>query len=138
MPGIQYKFQHGPTTHQAAAPIVGGQVVVPDPTDDTLIRPAGAGATNVIGVALNDALPAGSDDDLVYSTVRPDVALANSPMVVPVVFAAAATYGDHVVAADAGQVTPATAAVDSRLIIGKVVDKGDVPANGVAHIRLNV
>lgn len=136
MAGVPVRLRMGPDTYQVSAAVVGGQLVVP--TTGGKIGPAGASALTVLGVALNDALPAGSDVDTTFSTVRPDVAVAYGPAEVRVTYTAAAVFGAKLMAAAAGQVTPVTADGDPRLIVGICTEPAGVGAAGVGRMRISV
>lgn len=129
MPGIPVVFKHGQRTFTPAdnAVITGGMVV--EAVAGGRIQKAGAGSVKVLGVALNDAI---APEDLVTSATtgadgRPVVSSAVLPtnvtvvsggQEVPVTYAANAAFGDKLIAAANGTVTPAGATPDARTIIG--------------------
>lgn len=127
MSGVPIKFKTGPRTYDPVELILGGQVV--EARAAGRVGVAGAGSTKVLGVAVTDA----TSRDLVSTepaTVagRPVLTAAILPVVVPVAFAgdvvegvtyaAAAAFGDKLIAAANGQVTPAGATPDARTIVG--------------------
>jgi hypothetical protein len=67
----------------------------------------------------------------------PEVAVINDGFV-PVKFAAAAAFGDRLIAAAAGTVTPAGATPDARTIVGFCAELAGVALNGTGLMRVNV
>lgn len=135
MAGVLPVYERGPATYTANVPITGGQLVMPD-TGGT-IKPATAGATTVLGVARDDALPAGSGSPLNLGTARPEVAVYTGPEEVPVTFAANAAFGVKVKAAANGQVTPWVSGTDAAdLIVGHVTDPAGATSGSTARIKL--
>ncbi|WP_027947211.1 hypothetical protein [Amycolatopsis taiwanensis] len=130
----------GPDTCEVSAAVTGGQLVVPDGTTGK-VKPAGAGATNVLGVALTDAQPAGSAPTNPISTAWPDPYTSVADDVdVRVTYAAAANYGDRLKAAANGQVTPFVGGTDTdfRLIIGRCTEPKGVASGAVGRARIDV
>lgn len=136
MAGVPVRLRLGPDTFQVSAAVTGGQLVVP--TTGGKVGPAGAGALTVLGCALNDALPAGSDVDTTFSTVRPDVSVAYGPAEVTCTYAASAAFGQKLIAAANGQVTPAGATPDAATIIGICTERGGVGSGLTGRVRLTV
>ena len=149
MPSIPQVTKTGPRTYVPAvgAPVTGGQVV--EARAGGRIGPAAAGSTTFLGVALQDA---SAPESLVYdpTTVngRPllntnlapqNVAVAYAGVEVPVVFAAACAFGQAVICAANGQVTPAGAAPDARTIVGRCTAPNGVSGAGqVGLVRLGI
>ncbi|WFN94164.1 hypothetical protein [Gordonia sihwensis] len=149
MSGIAQVTKGGPKTFTPAEGevITGGQVV--EARDGGRIGVAGAGSVTVLGVALTDALsPEGfpgenSTDALgrpVVSAVAvpTNVAVAYGATEVKVTYAEAAKFGDKLVAAANGAVTPAAyeGGVDARAIVGTCTEPGGVASGSVGLIRL--
>lgn len=134
----------GPKTFTPAEQILGGQVV--EARAASRIGVAGAGSLKVLGVALTDAI----NPEAVTSTPttvngRPllnaaalptRVAVAYSGDEVPVTYAAAAAFGDKLIAAAAGQVTPAGLNPDARTIVGTCTAPAGVLAAAVGLMRI--
>jgi hypothetical protein len=130
--------------------IYGGQVVegFTDGARGGRIRPAGAGSTRHLGVAVTDAR---SPEDVTAALGTPgtvdgrplvnfapfptNVTVVASGIEVPVVYAAAANFGDELICAANGQVTPAGATPDSRTIVGKCTAPAGVGAGTVGLMR---
>lgn len=109
----------GPQTYTAVEAIARGQVVegraggIPAGGSWGPVGVAGTGSSNVIGVALKSAAPAGTYDptgqplDVAHIVgVPPEVPVAVAPMTVAVKFNAAASFGQRVMAGPTGTVTP--------------------------------
>jgi hypothetical protein len=148
MSGVPIVFKQGPRTYTPAdnSVITGGDVVIAAATTDknnARCAVAGAGALNVVGIALNDAIapedvvttPTGTPPVLAAVPQVTKVAVAYGGMEVDgVTYAADASEGDALVAAANGDVTPFTgfsatagnANVDFRLIIGWCAEPGGV------------
>lgn len=152
MPAIPQVTKGGPRTYVAAAgvSITAGQVV--EARAGGRIGPAADGSLVVLGVALQDAI---APEDLVTTpttvggrqvlntAVLPqNVAVAYSGVEVPVVYAAAASFGQALVAAANGQVRPydPTAAPGhadtANRIIGRCTAPAGVAAGATGLIRL--
>lgn len=135
MAGVRPNMERGPATYVANVAIAGGQLVMPD-TGGT-IKPATAGATSVIGVAADDALPASARTATNFATFRPEVAVYSAPAEVPVTFAATTLFGAKVKAAANGQVTPWITGTDAAdLIVGRCTEPAGVSAAGVGRLKL--
>lgn len=144
MPSIVQKFKTGPRTYPAVEAIVGGQLCEARATSGGGAGVAAAGSVKVLGVALDDANPTGTPSAPTIVGGRPslsavvvptDVAVAYNE-IVPVTYAANAAFGDPLVAAANGQVTPAGATPDARTIVGRCEERGGVTAGnvGLAYI----
>lgn len=137
MPGIAQVTKTGPRTYtpKAGVSIKGGQLV--EGTTGGRIQPAAAGSFKVVGVALTDAI---APDDLVLAPTtggdgRPvlntavlptKVACAYGGIEVPVTYAANAAFGELLIAAANGTVTPAGATPDARTIVGRCTEQAGV------------
>lgn len=134
MPEVQVQFGYPglQITYSVAEAIVGGQLVERR-AGSRLVGVAGAASVKVAGVARWD-VPAtrttiqqaqvGDGDEL-------DVARGG---VLKVTFAAAANEGDKLIAAAAGQVTPAGSSADPRTIVGEAFEAVASGAVGRAYI----
>lgn len=104
------------------------------------IGPAAAGSLKFMGVALYDATSpeavvtsptlVGGRQVLNAAPLATEVAMAGVGDEVPVTYAAAATFGDRLICAANGQVTPAGAAPDARTIVGKCTQPAGVAGAG--------
>lgn len=143
----------GPRTYTPAEVITGGQLVEGRATPAIVagigasgarVGVAAAASTKVLGVALTDAQP----PEAVVTTAttvngRPQLAAFVLPVVVPVAYsgdevpvtyAATAAFGDPLIAAANGQVTPAGATPDARTIVGRCTNPGGVAAGGTVGL----
>lgn len=141
MAAITAKFQEGSITCDVTEAVVGGQLV--EARSATLHnaaqRPVGvaaAGSLVVVGVALLDAQP---DDTALSGVPLYPLPKATSVAIegdVPVTYAASATYGQFLIAAANGQVTPAGATPDMRTVVGKCSQAGGVASGQVGRMRI--
>lgn len=129
MSGVAQYRKAGPRTYTPAsgAIIKGGQVV--EAVAGGRIQPAGAASVKTLGVALTDAIApeqvvtgpttdaSGRPVTAMYSAPT-TVACADRGIEVTVTYAANANFGDRLVAAANGTVTPAGATPDARQIVG--------------------
>jgi hypothetical protein len=143
MTSIQPRFTNGPRTYTAGEAIDGGQLV--EARAGSVIGVAGAGSLKVLGVAQKAASPTGNAVRTADATGYVDMTLGAPPEVavindgfVPVKFAAAAAFGDRLIAAAAGTVTPAGATPDARTIVGFCAELAGVALNGTGLMRVNV
>lgn len=137
------KTKHGPKTFTPVEPIAGGQLV--EARAAGRIGVAAAGSVKVLGVAVTDAQspdaitgdPAIVNGRPVLNTaiLPPKVAVAYSGIEVPVTYVAAAAFGDKLVAAAAGKVTPAGATPDARTIVGTCTEPLGVAIGAVGLMR---
>lgn len=121
----------GPKSYPCVQATTGGQLVEGRSTSGGGVGPAAAGSVKVLGVALNDAVttlitdPVAGVLDTAPLGTRVNVAKS---VEVPVTYAAAAAFGDKLIAAANGQVTPAGATPDARTIVGECTEPGGVAA----------
>ncbi|AMS03496.1 scaffolding protein [Gordonia phage Guacamole] len=149
MPGIVQVTQRGPKTFTPAdnQVIKGGQLV--EARTGGRIGVAAAGSLKVLGVALTDAVapedfPGANGTDAIgrpvvsLAPIPTTVAVAYAGTEVKVTYAADATFGDKLIAAANGQVTPAGATPDARTIVGICTEPAgvDVSEKAVGLIRL--
>lgn len=143
MSAVPQVTKTGPRTYTPAEPILGGQLV--EARASSRVGVAAAGSIKVLGVALADAQ---SPDAVVTTpTIVNGSAVLNAailPIVVPVAFsgievpvtyAAAANFGDKLIAAANGQVTPAGATPDARTIVGTCSAPTGVALGAVGLMR---
>jgi hypothetical protein len=136
MPGVIPRYQKGPVTFTANAAITGGQLV--DPAAGGTVAPAAAGSNVCLGVAVTDAIPAATSQ--APTVPGASVAVNLSPIgqyvgvasegVWPVTYAASATFGQRLITAANGQVTPAAATPDARQVIGICYEPAGVTVSG--------
>lgn len=143
MAGVVPKFTTGPVTYKSGEKIVGGQVV--EARANGVVGVAAAGSTKVLGVATRDAIPAadrpGETTDIfgnpVYSDVEYGEYVAVGVGFYPVAYDAPAEFGQALIAAADGAVTPAAAAADAQTIIGYCAEVNGVAAPGVALAKIS-
>lgn len=141
MPGTPQVTKTGPRTYTPADNelIVGGHLV--EARAGGRIGVAAAASTKVLGVAIGDA-SAPEDQVLTPTTIggRPvlnavvpatEVAVVYGGVETAVEYAAAAAFGDLLVAASNGRVTPAGATPDARTIVGRCTAPAGVSGAGV-------
>lgn len=119
----------GPKSYPAAETVLGGQLVEGRTTSGGSVGVAAAGSFKVLGVSLNDAVATLVTDPvngiLNTAPLGTRVNVAKS-VEVPVKYAAAAAFGDKLIAASLGRVTPAGATPDARTIVGECTELGGV------------
>lgn len=143
MPGIPVTRKTGPRSFVPAETITGGQLV--EARAASRVGVAAAGSFKVLGVAIADAVTPESfqsgttvvngRDTLNAAPLPNRVALAYGGDEVPVVYVAAAAFGDKLIAAAAGQVTPAGLTPDARTIVGTCTVPEGVAAGAVGLMR---
>lgn len=136
MSGVNPVLWDGPDTMPVNVAVTGGQLVMPDSTTGK-VKPATAGATTVLGVALADAAPTSSQSPTNFSTARPDVAVAYGDIDVRVTYAANSAWGVKLMAAANGQVTPYVAGT-ADMIVGICAEPAGVSSGSVGRMRLCV
>lgn len=145
MTSIQPRFTNGPRTYEAGETVDGGQLV--EARAGEVIGVAAAGSLKVLGVAQKKATPAagavgvGREVDVngtLDVTLQPSEVAVISDGFVPVKYAAAAAFGDRLIAAANGQVTPAGAAPDARSIVGWCAELAGVALGEVGLTRINL
>jgi hypothetical protein len=130
MSGIAQYRKTGPRTYTPASgqTVTGGRVV--EAVAGGRIQHAGAGSVKHLGVALNDSIApeqvvngptTGADGRPVTAmySLPVNVAVADAGIEVKVTYAANANFGDWLICAAAGAVTPAGATPDARTIVGQ-------------------
>jgi hypothetical protein len=128
MPGVVPKFVGGPITYKVKATVHGGRLVeaAAADADGGVIQEAAAGSVKVLGIATKDARkavdPTTTDtfgSPITDVTQVTDEVAVGKGGVYPVTYAANAAFGDKLIAAANGTVTPAGAAPDARTIVGE-------------------
>ena len=145
MGSVLPKFTNGPANYEAAEVIAGGQLVEARAGGVELpaCGVAGAGSNKVIGVAQKDANPNGGAPvapvaGVLDQTLAPKEVAVISDGFVNVKYAAAAAYGDRLIAAAAGTVTPAGATPDARQVVGWCAAKDGVALGATGLTRINL
>lgn len=145
MASILPRFTDGPRTYEAVEALAGGVLVEARAggVDNPGCGIAAAGSLKVLGVAQKDANPLGGQPVAMAAgvldvTTAPREVAVISDGFVPVKYAAAAAYGDRLIAAANGSVTPAGATPDARTIVGWCAEKGGVALGGVGLTRINL
>lgn len=127
MGAIPIRRQTGPKSYAAAEAISGGQLVEGRAASKAGV--AAAGTFKCLGVATNDAVatlvtdPVNGVLDTAPTGTRVQVAKSCEA---PVKYAATAAFGDKLIAASNGRVTPAGATPDARTIVGECTEPGGV------------
>lgn len=142
MAGVIPRYTDGPVTCTVGEPVAGGLMV--EARAGGVVGVAAAGSLVALGVATTDATPpadAVSTDafgnTLVNTAGVSQYTAVASEGYYPVTFAAAATFGQALVCAANGQVTPAAAAADPRTIIGKCWEPNGVTAGAVGLAKID-
>lgn len=130
MAGINIVTRSGPKTFKAETAVTGGQIVV---AGDEGIRPAGADADRVLGVALTDAGPKTAPQPGVLVPQKPEhTAVAYAGAEVYLETTAQLAFGDKVAADEDGKAKLHAGAGD---VVGIVVETD--PSATRALVRLN-
>lgn len=138
------RTMEGPQSYEVAELVIGGQVV--EARANKLIGVAAAASNKVLGIATTDGIQEGGNTTVTTDAVgRPVVNAMPLPKTVSVaaggievagvLFAAAAEFGDALVAAANGAVTPAGATPDARQVVGRCTTPGGVAANARGRVR---
>jgi hypothetical protein len=133
MTGVIPTLRQGPATYQllnAGAPITGGQLVIPDPSNLGGIIPATAGAVDVLGVAGLDAQVRTNQDGqnpVVLSQQSPYIPVYYGGVEIPVTYNGACDFGRLLIAGANGTVVPYT---PPDIGLGGTIPNPSVPASG--------
>lgn len=111
--------------------VTAGQLVEPDAAT-AKVKPATAGTTKVLGVAVTNGYPAGSTPVLTFIQQSERVAVERNHEMY-VTFAADTLFGDRLIAAANGQVTPSGATPDARTLVGQCTEPAGVLAGAVGR-----
>lgn len=143
MAGVIPKFVHGPVTYKVTGTVRGGRLV--EAVDGGTVQEAAAGSLKVLGVATKDAKEGGSTFETadefgnpVYSMVEvTEYVAVGNPGYWPVQYAAAAEFGEALIAAADGTVTPAGATPDPLAVIGYCAEPDGVAEAGPGLAKIN-
>lgn len=127
MPGVVPKFVDGPITYKVKATVRGGRLAeaAAADVDGGIVQEAGAASVKVLGMATKDARkPVDPTSVDTFGNPITDVTMITDEVAVgqgvyPAVYAANANFGDVLIAAANGTVTPAGAAPDARTVVGQ-------------------
>lgn len=148
MSGVVPVHECGPITYSVAATkvVTGGQLV--EAVAGGTVQPAAANSTKVLGVATRDARAADGGDSGNTTYGQPFVDTSYPPPRVAVAhegtwkltYAAAANFGDRLVAAANGQVTVYNSAGGNTpdMIIGQCRERGNVAAGATGETLLKL
>jgi hypothetical protein len=134
MPGSYPTLQLGPATYEVSTTTTGGQLVAVDGTTGK-VKPTTAAADKCIGVALNDAVPAGSGSQLNYATARKEVAVAYGPAEVVLTATGAIAFGALVVAAAAGTCATVGSGTFDQ-VVGRCTEPAGIVGGATGRVRL--
>lgn len=132
MSGIVPVFEHGPITYEVVEAVTGGQLV--EARAGGKIGVAAAGSLVSLGVATKDAIPTTTDQQAAgvnYAPKPPYVAVGRNAFY-RITYAANANFGDALIVAANGQVTPAGATPDARTLVGYCADPNGAVAGSTA------
>ena|ERR1700756_1650937 len=138
MSGVYPVTQHGPDTHVVSATVTGGQLVFPDSSNAGMVKPTTgqADGTTCLGVALNDAVPAGSGSNLAFGTAPPTTSVAYGPATVLLTAGTGGVaYGQLVCAGAAGVVIAGTTPTLGQYV-GRCVEPAGIAAGSKGRVRL--
>lgn len=141
MSGANRTLQFGPATYEVNVAVTGGQLVMPDSTTGK-VKPTTAGALTVLGVAMADANPSGTNPTSPLNTAWPQslVAVGYGPGEFVLTYTGAAAFGVLLKAAAAGAVAPWVDGTDTdpATIVGRCTEPGGLSAAGTGRARLYV
>lgn len=135
MSGVYPVTQLGPDTYTVSATVTGGQLVFPDSSNPGMVKPTTGAVDGVLGVALNDAVPAGSGSNTAFGTAPSTTSVAYGPATVQLTASGNIVFGALVSSAAAGAVTSGgTPTYD--LIVGRCVEPAGITSGAKGRIRL--
>jgi hypothetical protein len=148
MPGLRPHLEHGPETYLANVNILGGQLVEPDSTTGK-IKPATAGSTACLGLAIGDAA---ATPGMVAATQdawgRYTAGAITPPNEVAVAYRGSwwikntsggtLAFGARLICAAAGAIAASGATPDARTVIGVVIEPGGIANNAEGRVRLTI
>ena len=136
MAGSYPVLQLGPATYEVSVAVTGGQVVMVDGTTGKVkVAAAAADGTTVIGVALDDAVPTGSGDNVHFGTARNKVAVAYGPAEVILKATGDIAFGAQVVCAVAGTVATVGAGTFGQ-VVGRCTEPAGITGGSTGRVRL--
>lgn len=149
MSGVRPYLCEGPETYEVSAAVTGGQGVEPDTSAGNAgkVKPWAAGTVKGLGVAETDAQPSTNtfgSGSTGYGSAFVDVSVPSNETAVRgdgvyyMTYAAAANFGDLLIAAANGQVTTYTNATTSTYdkVIGRCVEPLGVGVGASGRVRL--
>jgi hypothetical protein len=134
MSGVYPVTQLGPDTYTVSATVTGGQLVMVDGSTG-MVKPTTGVVSNVLGMAMNDAVPAGSGDGLHFGTAPPTTSVVYGPATVQLTASGAIAFGALVVSAASGQVATIGSGTFDQAI-GRCVEPAGISSGAVGRIRL--
>lgn len=144
MPGAHRNYERGPATYEVSVAVAGGLLVEPDGTTGK-VKLGTAGSLKILGVALQDGQPDGSNPVSPILDVgwpQKEIAVGYGDLDVDLTYTANCAFGTLLVAAAAGKVTPYTpsggGASTFDQIVGRCTETGGVLANAEGATRLYV
>lgn len=144
MPAVVMVTKTGPQNYTPDELILGGQLV--EGKDNSRVKVGTAGATRILGVALDDGnAPEAFVSEPTLVNGRPVLNAAPLPKIVsvtrgqevPVKYSANTKFGEPLVATANGQVGPAGATPDARTIVGRCTAPAGVAAGAVGLAVIN-
>lgn len=145
MPGVSARYEKQlPISYEVTETVAGGQLV--EARAASKVGVAAAGSVRCLGVATKDAMPAATSNTNTSIGGYPNIDLGVPTQYVavaregvwPLPYAAAAAFGDSLICAANGQVTPAGATPDARTIIGKCREPAGVASGAIGLVGLHL
>jgi hypothetical protein len=130
-------LQFGPATYEVSAAVTGGQLLEVDGTTGKVKPSTGTTGHKPIGVALGDAVPAGSGDNLHFGTARKEVAVAYGPAEMLLTASGAIAFGDLVVPAASGAVATVGSGTFDQ-VVGRCTEPAGITSGATGRVRLTV
>lgn len=135
MSGVHVITRSGPDTYQVSATVTGGQAVMFDSSNAGMVKPTTGVVDGYLGVALTDAVPAGSGSNTAFGTAPSTTSVAYGPCTVPMTASGSIAFGDLVTAAASGAVATIGAATFDK-VIGRCVEPAGIASAATGRIRL--
>lgn len=126
--------QMGPDTYEVSTTTAGGQLVMVDGSTGK-VKPTTGVVSAVLGVALTDAVPAGSGSNLAFGTAPKTTSVAYGPATVKLTAAGTIAFGALVTSAASGQVATVGAGTFDQ-VIGRCVAPAGLTVGVAGPIRL--
>lgn len=137
MSGVYPITRSGPDTYTVSATVTGGQLVMIDGSNPGQVKPTTGAVDGVLGVALTDAVPAGSGSSSAFGTAPSTCSVAYAPNTVVLTASGSISFGDLVVAAASGQVATVGANTFDK-VIGRCVEPAGISSAATGRIRLGI
>jgi hypothetical protein len=135
MSGVYPVTEKGPDTYTVSATVTGGQLVFPDGSNAGMVKPTTGVVDGVLGMAMNDAVPAGSGSGLDFATAPSTTSVAHGPSTVPLTAAGNIVFGALVTSAASGQVATIGSGTFDQAI-GRCVEPLGITSGSTGRIRL--